>query len=188
MNLKDSYLMFYTEIENEEFSKENENVEIVDDAENLENMDWQEVVRKKRKYGEEKHTEVKRKRREEERKKHTEDHNNPKFDNKKQKSDIFLDDDKTTSEDKDKSQDLEGEVKWTEEDRKNHKVGHNKKQNNEKKEGVKATETRKYTERNGCSEDIEGDVVDLRKAKKVKYIAWFTFHVTIATFTPQIMY
>ena len=81
--------MFYTEIENEEFSKENENVEIVDDAENVENMDWQEVVKKKRKYGEEKHTEVKRKRREEERKKHTGDHNNPKFDKKKQKSDIF---------------------------------------------------------------------------------------------------
>ena len=97
-----------------------------------------------------------------------------------------MDDDKTTSEDKNKSQDLEGEVKWTEEERKNDKVGQKKKQNNEKKEGVKATKTRKSAERNDCSEDIEADMVDQSKAKKVKYIAWF--HVTIATFTPQIKY
>ena len=123
---------------------------------------------------------------EEERKKHTGDHNNPKYDKKKQKSEIFWDDDKTTSDDNNKSQDLEGEVKWTEEERKNDKVGQKKKQNNEKKEGVKATKTRKSAERNDCSEDIEADMVDQSKAKKVKYIAWF--HVTIATFTPQIKY
>ena len=82
------------------------------------------------------------------------------------KNGIFLDDNKTTSEDKNKSQDLEGEVKWTEEERKNDKVGQKKKQNNEKKEGVKATKTRKFAERNDCSEDIEADMVDQSKAKR----------------------
>ena len=160
VNLENSYIMLYTEIENNDFGDEKEKEKSF-----VKNMDWQEVVKPKSKKEDEISRELKRKRTEEDMKKRTAEQNMKKVDKKKQMTEIFMremhstgSEESETVNDENNSQD-EGEVKKKPEERKYQREKISKTSKKEKE----ATEERE------ASKDLEEEVLDQPQAQQVKF-------------------
>jgi hypothetical protein len=159
VKLEDSYIMLYTEIENNDFGNEEEKEKTF-----VENMDWQEVVRTKNKKEDERSRELKRKRTEEEMKKQTAKQNMANYDKKKQMAEIFMREMHSTGSEETESVNDENNshdvyVKKKQEERKDHREKIIKKSKQEKE----ATEERE------ASKDLEEEVPDKPPAQQVKF-------------------